>query len=122
MRGVSTYCGPAAVAACLGITRQAAAERLLAERPRSRGSFFWRNVARAVGIKNGRDNPRVTYYPKWNGRMTLAKWLQLDGRDAIIFVSSHFVYVKGGKVVEDNGWPARRGRVKVVILTRGLTA
>jgi hypothetical protein len=57
------------------------------------------------------------YWTHWK-RPTLARWLRDDGRDAILFVSHHFVHVSGGRVVEDNGWACRRGRVRVVLFLR----
>ncbi len=107
-RTVASYCGPAAIASALGITREAAATKLLAHEPQSRGLFHWPSLADVVGCV-GLCTFRAT-------RPTLAKWLREDGRDAILFVARHFVHVQGGQVVEDNGYPARRGRVRAVIL------
>lgn len=121
MRGVATYCGPAAVASALGITRDEAAERLLAVRPTSRGRFHWWHLAevlfgRPMTKKNNTPREGIIRYTH---KPTLAGWLREDARDAIVFVGGHFVHVRGGVVVEDNGWPMRRGRVWVAILLRG---
>lgn len=114
---VARYCGPAAIASALGISRQEAAERLLQHQPRSRGRFKWESIAGVLGITLSPQLPARIKRCKPHARPTLAQWLKTDGRDSILFVSSHFVHVRGGKVVEDNSWPCRRGRVKVVILT-----
>lgn len=115
-RAIATYCGPAAIASALGISRTEAAARLRAHEPRSRGRFHWPSIAKVLGIPNPkRPYWRVEHYLR-DERPTLAAWLREDGRDAILFVSHHFVHVQGGRILEHNSWPCRRGRVKVVIL------
>lgn len=112
-RRAANYCGPAAVASALGITREEAARRLLEVQPRSRGWFHWRTLAAVLRLGWG----RIVRYPD-DDRPTLAAWLETDGRDAILFVSRHFVHVAGGRVVEANGREPRRGRVRVALLLR----
>ena len=119
-RNIASYCGPAAIASALGVSRAEAAARLCEHEPRSRGIFHWPSMAKVLGIRNPkRPYWRVEHFPRGE-RPTLAAWLWEDARDAIVFVSRHFVHVKGGHIVEDNGWPCRRGRVGVVILIGGV--
>jgi hypothetical protein len=106
---LARYCGPAVIASVLGITREQAAERLLEHEPSSRGAFYSSALRKVAGLP-----PGSTYQPR--GEPTLARWLREDGRDAMILVSTHFVHVSGGEVVEDNGLPKRRGRVRAVTL------
>ena len=59
---VTYYCGPAAVASALGISRTEAAERLLKYQPRSRGWFNWFTVAQALGMGDAIDHPHTSMY------------------------------------------------------------
>ena len=115
MKPVSWYCGPVAIASVLGITRRDAARRLLKYEPQRRGWFCWSSLANVLGPRS----KHVLDYKDVSPRPTLARWLREDGRDAIVMVSSHFVHVRGGAVVEDNGKPCRRGWVRIVILLDG---
>ena len=119
-RNIASYCGPAAIASALGISRYEAGALLLGHEPRSRGIFHWPSVAKVLGIRNPkRPYWRVESFPRGE-RPTLAGWLREDRREAIVFVSDHFVHVNAGRIVEHNGRPCRRGRVRVVILIGGV--
>lgn len=115
---VARYCGPAVVSKLFGITREDAAHRLLQRCPWSRGGITAESMRHVLGVR--RDSSRYVWFRKNGKRPTLARWLREDGRDAVLWTTEHFVLVIGGEVVEDNGEPTRRGRVRGFILLRGL--
>ena len=112
-RSISRYCGPAAVASVFGVSREEAAARLLAHEPRSTGSFRLHAMYRALGVARRGGQYLI---PAVTERWTLAKWLRLDGRDAVVATTSHWLHIRGGEVVEDNGAPKRCGIIRWVIL------
>lgn len=114
MRAPETYCGPTALAAVTGMTRADAWAAIAEHEPRRKGLVQGLNDCQVLGAKTVNVTPR-------RARPTLARWLRDDGRDAIVLVSRHFVVVKGGEVVADNGRLPMRGRVTHFVLTRGLS-
>ena len=58
MKPVAKYCGPAAVASVLGISREEAAHRLLEIEPQRRGWFHSKTVAKVLGRRRGPHVPK----------------------------------------------------------------
>ena len=106
----SRYCGAAALASVQGISRLEAGGLLAAhpDQEDKRGWVYMTTLEDLLG--------REAEWFRRGERPTLAKWLREDGRDALLFVSRHFVVVRGGQVVEDDGYTPRRGRVRSFIL------
>ena len=114
-RQYSRYCGAAALANVKGISRVEAGG-ILAAHPDQKDKCGWvymGTLEDVLGIE--------AIWFRRSERPTLAKWLREDGRDALLFVSRHFVVVRGGQVVEDNGYTPRRGRVKSFVLLQAPT-
>lgn len=107
-RAPHTYCGPAAVASALGITREEAWLRLKAVRARkSRGWVYVSQVAQVLGT-------RYESFPK-GSRPTVRQWLKANTREAILNAAEHFLHVRDGGIVEDNGYRPLKGKVRHVI-------
>lgn len=106
---VARYCGPAVVASASGLSREEAAERLLEIEPRRRGAFYAKTVNHVLGWRLRYRYSR----PCWP---TLAQWLRDHSEgEYIILASHHFIHVKDGEVLEDNGRTPMRGRVLEVL-------
>lgn len=112
---VARFCGPAVLSTFLGISREVAAAMLLRHQPGSTGGFNTSAMCRALKVGSG--SPRIV---RPRPSPTFVEWLRTDGRDAIVATTTHYHLVRDGKVIEDNGGTRRRGRVKFVLLLRGL--
>lgn len=115
LRRVARFCGPAVLSTFLGISREEAGAILLRFQPGSTGGFNTGTMCRALKIGSG--SPRIV---RPRPSPTFVEWLRTDGRDAIVATTTHYHLVQGGKVVQDNGGTRRRGRVRFVLLLRGL--
>jgi hypothetical protein len=104
------YCGAAALAEAKGISRLEAGGMLAAHprQRRMRGWVYFSTLQDIMGVPRGEIPPRE--------RVTLSRWLKEDGRDALVFVARHFIVVRGGQVVEDDGYCPMRGKVRGFIL------
>lgn len=110
-------CGPAAVAKALGTTRLRAAELLRAAGvgPRKIGTTTSAMV-RAIRGQGLLAYSVGVHHP----RPTLTQWRRANPRcRAIVCAGGHAVLVNRGRVLEDNGVPKARGRVRAVILLEG---
>jgi len=100
------YCGPAAVASVLGITRKQAAKKLTPYK--SRHCVHIDDIAAAV-------ESTATYVRRRN-RPTVAQWLRAHPTGSyVIRAAKHGMHIVDGEVVEDNGYRPMRGRVTHVI-------
>jgi hypothetical protein len=102
------WCGPAAVASATGMGREQAAAKLAEVKRPGRG-----RITSIHTIGAALNLPVLTVRGR---RPTLTQWVQSDGRDAIVRASHHFVHIRDGRVVEDNGLRQPRARVTHVIL------
>ncbi len=51
------------------------------------------------------------------GYLTMAQWLRKNpDSEAVLLAAGHFIHVRSGKVVTDNGYSPMRGRVTWVVL------
>lgn len=109
-------CGPATVSAITGLTRSEAAQRLYDAikfrypNRRVRTSTPWA-AQRAVYEEMGYE---IAESFRWNGDApTLAQWCRerRPGTWAIA-TTTHALAYRDGRVIEDNGVPKRRGRMK----------
>ena len=109
---LARFCGPAAVASAFGITRDMAARILLMTRThKNEGTTSVNEIAAAFGLTYTRVfDYKPTLHP------TLATWLRENRcRNALVRVggnrNGHFVHVKDGFVIEDNGVYSKKRRV-----------
>jgi hypothetical protein len=121
------WCGPAAVASAMGWGRRRAARRILAARAKlgdpldKYGRRSGISTITELAVAVGRTPFQVKCYAKrgWHKKdtcPTVAQWLKGNPhREGILRATSHFIHVKHGKVVEDNGILPRRGRVTHVL-------
>ena len=118
------YCVPTALAYVLtlmgygDISKEEAAD-LVRHHPSNKGKRGWCNDrAWLAVVREYIPDAKIIWY-HWSDDPTLAKWLREDGRDAMVAAAHHAMVVKGGKVVEDNGYCPRRGKMNwAVILPR----
>lgn len=102
------FCGPSVLASVTRLPRFSTAALLWnEEKPTGRDSGST-NVY-TIGSVLGR------YVYEVQDRVTVARWLRENDAEAILRVSSHFIHVKGGEILQDNGAPKRRGYVTHVI-------
>ena len=111
------WCGPAAVASYLGITRTEAARALESVQARSKRSTrtTWvQGISRLLWVEHQR--PLQWFGP--GNLPTLAAWLR-EGEGAtgeyIVLAAHHFMHTRDGKVIEANGYLPHRGRVLAFI-------
>lgn len=118
-----TYCGPAAVARILGVTRETAAAMLLlirskTGRPRRSGETTYQEmllVLKFMGAVPPQRRWRMYHAPA-RARPTLRQWIRAHPKEtALVTASNHAVYVSNGEVLEDNGRPALKGRMQGVL-------
>jgi len=141
----SRYCGPASIASVLGVDRLTAAEILAysgwdgrcggTHRLTMKECLEWfgcmeakiqavlRSDANLLPI-NREDIPphrrhhRTYLYP------TVAQWLRANPEEeAILITTTHYLHVRNGEIIEDNGTPKKRGRVgsKITFCEKGTT-
>ncbi len=58
--------------------------------------------------------PMEWILPTWS-QPSVTRWLRENDREALIRAAFHVMHVKGGEVLEDNGYTPQRGRVTHVI-------
>ena len=131
MRPFSTYCGPAALASALGVSREDAAARLDSAAGKRHTSST--NIL-TIGKALGREvklvwNKALTVHELGGGKIrvsgrvsrrairpTLSAWLRENPKaHAVLRASTHFLHVRNGKIVEANGLVQPRARVTHVI-------
>jgi hypothetical protein len=105
------FCGPCVASSVLGIDRTEAARRILATRKgRARMGYGHTHVAELSRVL-GRPWSHAPL-DRRGMRPTLAAWLRRNRKaEAILLVSAHFVHVRAGKSIADNGRFPMRGRV-----------
>jgi len=116
------YCVPTALAYVLSlmgygdISKEEAAD-LVRHHPSNKGKRGWcMEEATMAAVREFIPDAKIVWY---SGGRTLARWLKEDGRDAMVAAGHHAMVVKGGEVVEDNGYCPRRGWMNwAVILPR----
>ncbi|MGE0278318.1 MAG: hypothetical protein AB7R40_23225 [Nitrospiraceae bacterium] len=122
-RDYHTYCGPAAIARILGVTRETAASILLlirtkTGRARRGGETTYKEMLLALKFM-GAVPPRRRwkfYNAPAKERPTLRQWLKAHPNvRALVTASNHAIYVDGGRIIEDNGRPALKGRMQGVL-------
>lgn len=106
-REYATYCGPAAVASVLEISRAEAARRLRACGPgcRAPGATWPVTIGKLL-------KARVYELQR---PITVKEWLRRNRRNAILGTNDHVMHVRDGLIVEDNGQPSLGSLVKTVI-------
>ena len=115
----SKFCGPACVAAALGISRGEAADRMLEIGVDADFQRGWTDI-NAIGVIL--DSPVEKQSVNWvagSGRikftdrfLTVGQWLEKNkDRIAVIRASDHLMYVGFGMIIEDNGIGIKKGRV-----------
>lgn len=124
------YCGPAVLAAALNISRMEAAKRLQARGNKGVGTD-WRLMQaelEAAGKKVTRESKKETlraenphiYINPIAHLPTLSDWIRQNHNvTAIVATATHWVYVNNGEVMEDNGFPNKRGRVNDILRIDG---
>jgi len=120
------FCGPTAFAAITGLTRVEAAIKL-AHHERKKGrrhvdkSTHWSSMIDALEeiegvtvVTNRRPYAQNRYARKGCRSPTTAQWQRRPEHDRglwLLLTAHHFIVVKDGEVVWDNGYDPRRGRV-----------
>jgi hypothetical protein len=131
MKPFSTFCGPAAVASALGISREDAAARLdAAAGIQHTSSTNIHTIAKVLkrpcdrvvnesALGWGRAHPGYSNrrYDGSRMRPTLAQWLRVNRRiEAVLRASNHFVHVRNGRIIEANNMVQMRARVTHEVL------
>ena len=114
------YCVPTALSYVLTdmgygeISKEEAAD-LVRHHPANKRRRGWCNDRATMAVvKEYIPGAKIIRYFWDDG--TLARWLKEDGRDAMVAAAHHTMVVKGGKVVEDNGYCPRRGRMNWAVI------
>ena len=116
LKEYSRWCGPAALASAMGAPRLTAA-RLLDRVKQADVKRSGCHVTYMSVIAEVMDFRVETYAHYKSGELvrlcsTMAQWMRAHPRaDAILRVSHHFIHVRRGEVLEDNGHHKIRGRV-----------
>lgn len=121
-RDYHTYCGPAAVARILNVSRKTAADILLlirrrVGRPERSGVTQYKELELALKFM-GEIPPRRRWkkYDMSKPRPTLNQWLKANPKTrALVTASGHALYVDGGKIIEGNGRNCYKGRMQGVL-------
>ena len=119
IQAFSKFCGPACVAAALGISRGEATDRMLEQGVGADHPKGWTDI-KAIGEilgapveKQSLDwvagSERIRFTDRFP---TVTQWLaEHKERVAVIRASNHLMYVGFGRVLESNGVRLRKGRV-----------
>lgn len=121
--GFDRFCGPAALSVILGISRERAADTLRSiqkSNPRTRRLRHATNIdaiARAVTSAGCQVRDRVRHY-RVDGQPTVARWLKGSPDRPrgiwLVLAARHFLVVRDGVIIADNGVRPMRGRVSEV--------
>ena len=115
----SKFCGPACVAAALGISRGEAADRMLEQGVDADFRRGWTDINAVGKILDSPVEKQNTDWVGGSGRvkftdtfLTVNQWLVKNkDRIAVIRATDHFMYVAFGMILEGNGTNLKKGRV-----------
>lgn len=111
------WCGPAALASALGISRVEAARRILEVQPWAGPSCNLSSMARVAGRPRYKVGPVTSDAGSGRSRgllsrPTVAQWIKAHPTGSyLVRASRHFYHVKDGRIQEDNGIRQLRARV-----------
>lgn len=109
------YCGPAVLAKVLKIRRTSAAKRLAKWNGTVGGGTSIGSLEREL-----RDGGMRVEYHRAAGTQTLKQWRGTHpNATAIVRLTSHYVYLSSGRLVEHNGLKSSRATVHEVLWIRG---